>query len=253
MQTIDILDFDESKITINVTPKGKHGTIFYINYEEKYFPGLVMPNMKVASCKVPETDQAPKVILTFEGMERTDNYGAKLKRAFEKLCSINNKILQLLAEIAQQPNMKGTFYKNKFDPKAFEESYRAVVWESEDDKTGERRFFATLKLATSRENPEHFKTYSGVPLIVDAHDEPLDVNPGNVTNYLTRGSIIKPVVQPMYVFVAGKDFVMYSTWAMNHCRIQHREEKKTFVLQADTEGLDGIVAPGRAEELFDDY
>lgn len=251
MSAINIANFDHTKITLKAAPRGKHGSIYYLQYDNGYFPNITLPNMKVASCKAPEGDQAHKLFLTFEGTERQDSYGQRLREARAKLELISEKVKSLLQKEAELSTGKGTFYKTKFDQDAFDKNYRPLVWESEDEKSGAKKDLMSLKLQRQKDDPNQFRGMKGADFLVDSKNAPMDVTAETIPNILTRGSVIKPVIQGQYVFVAGKDYVMYSTWTLTMARVVHQAVKQSFKLEDDNEGVEGL-APALSKLDLDD-
>ena len=252
MSAINIQSFDHTKITLKTTARGKHGSIFYLQYDGGYFPSLILPNLKVASCKATDgSDQAPKLFLSFDGIERQDSYGQRLRDARAKLELISEKVKSLLEEQAKLPTGKGVFYKTKFEKEAFDKNFRPLVWESEDEKSGAKKDLMSLKLQRQTDDPTRFRGMKGVSFLVDSTNDPMDVTAETIPGVLTRGSVIKPVIQGQYVFVAGKDYVMYSTWTLTHGRVVHQAVKQTFKLEDDDEGVEGL-APALSKLGLDD-
>lgn len=247
MSAINIANFDSKKITLKAAPRGKYGSIYYLQYDGGYFPNITLPNMKVASCKAAsatEESQGHKLFLTFEGTERQDSYGQKLREARVKLEEISETVKALLKKEAEQPTGKGVFYKTKFDSDAFDKNYRPLVWESEDEKTGAKKDLFSLKLQRAKDGDKitnKFRGMKGVDFLVDSKNDAMEVTTETISNVLTRGSVIKPVIQGQYVFVAGKDYTMYSTWTLTMARVVHQAVKQSFKLEEDNDGAEGLA------------
>lgn len=246
MSAINIANFDSKKISLKAAPKGRYGSIYYLQYDGGYFPNVTLPNMRVASCKpasAAEENQGHKLFLTFEGTERQDGYGQKLREARTKLEEINETVKSLLKKEAELSTGKGVFYKTKFDSDAFDKNYRPLVWESEDEKTGAKKDLFSLKLQRAKDGDKitnQFRGMKGVDFLVDSKNEPMEVTSETISNILTRGSVIKPVIQGQYVFVAGKDYTMYSTWTLTMARVVHQAVKQSFKLEEDNDGAEGL-------------
>jgi hypothetical protein len=85
-----------------------------------------------------------------------------------------------------------------------------------------------------------FRCLKDAPFMVDMGNRDLKVDETNVREHITRGSVIKPVIQAQFLFVLGKDQSISSTWNLQHARLAYKAQCDNFRLPEDDEGLEGL-------------
>lgn len=211
--------------------------MFYLQYNGSYMPSIEMPNLKVPKVKRidnPGKDDEFKIFFSFEGKDEETPRGQRLRDALAKLKKIDDKIFDLLSNAAKGAGGKAIFSpKGALDlTKLKENNYRSFVWVYESNGVTYPESFA-CKIQRDREDTTRFGTMRNMPLLCDRNNQRLDVTPDNIETVITRNSIVKPVIQPMSVYVAGNNQMITISFAFKHGRLVYQAPQEEYVLPTE--------------------
>ena len=260
---MDINVFDETKITFKPATKIQKGTsvvghMFYLQYDGRYFPNIVLPNLKSQRIKVlenPDGNTSYKILFSFEGKDEDTPRGERLRSALSKLHAINERILDLIMETARAPGGKAIFHPREktADRETIKKRYKGLTWtftREEDGSVMPDSMYC--KIIRDRDTPTVFRTVKGLPFMIDSANKPITVTPDNIESIITRGSIVKPVVQGMSIFVAGKDSEITNSWGFFHGRRVYQSPKEEYIMPEEEDGLEGLDRNVRTVDIAKD-
>lgn len=246
--TILLENIDVNKLEIR-PPKKQNATRpkFILFHDNQRLRGIVLPEL-MAPFGGSESKNYPglfSLVLSFEGMEGSDNRAKRLQRAHEKVSSIDNKIRELMAQKLDMIFPKET--KRGVDPSLLVNRYQSFIKTPEDGYADNITFKLQREIEcksqdekarmSEAETLKLSKTFHHLPdfdhLLVDNEQKPVEVTTDNIHTVLPRNSRVKAIVELMYLYVSPEG--LKASWSIGAARRITTGSAETYTIDRDSD------------------
>jgi len=238
--------------------KNPNGSVCYV-YHDNAKMRLIMPTMSApfGAGTQKKNESKYSMAISFEGMDADTAAGRKLRRAYDKMQQIDDRVRDLMME------HKETLYKDvkdaagtKKDPKKkgsgpISDELVQLRYESfiKPGKDMPDLMYLSLQTArvpekdaakyTEQEKAEMEKRFAGMPgydFLVDNDGNAIDITTENVTNIIPWQSRVKPVIELAYCWVMKDKF--YPIWSFVHGLLASNVKERSFDIRREDDDED---------------
>ena len=263
---IEINNVDVNKIRIQKSKGSTHksGEMFNVYHDNQRLE-IILPEMIAPFGAKILTDYGCKISfpLSFDGIKGTDSRAKRLAKAHKKLIEIQDKIQSIILANPHE------YFNDKKKPEVYKERIKPFIVssESKDGKKYDDLFRLEIQKRVPGEKDKdksaeeiealkkEFSSKMGMPLLKNKSKQVVHVNQDNVTEVLSWGTKIKPVVSFAYLWIMKTgERPCTPKWYLIHGLITE-QQKMDLDLNPDEEEAvdeDSIEEDEEEEEEFED-